>query len=207
MKQKKRYMSLILCASLCFASVPIHRTFAKTGRPTLTSKASILFGKQAYLSISKNGTSIKKISWESSNKKIVTVKKSGTYKAKIKGAKVGTTTVTATISYKYKKKSHTLVLVCPVTVRENPALTTASPGAITATQVPVPTLEPVPATWAPPTPSPTAEPTYILFTADPTEEPTPEPTTTPFDGGTWPPTASPTPTVVPSATPTLTPKP
>lgn len=82
--------------------------------PSLTKTASIIKGKTKNLTVKANGTSIKKISWKSSNKKVAIVKSNGKLKSVVKGVNKGTVRITAKVTFNNKKK--TKKLICKITV-------------------------------------------------------------------------------------------
>lgn len=115
MIKKKRILSLGLTLAMVVTLVPSNLSNAKSV-PSLTGKTTVTAKKTKTLQVKTNGTQIKKVTWKSSNKKIVTVKANGKLKGKITGVKAGKATITASVSYKAGKKSATKKLTCKVTV-------------------------------------------------------------------------------------------
>ena len=110
-------MGLALTATAVIMSTDI--TNAKTKAPNLIGKKSVTVGKSTTLQVKANGTTIKKVTWKSSNKKIATAKAKGKLKCKITGVKNGKATITATVSYKSGKKSATKKLKWKVMVKKS----------------------------------------------------------------------------------------
>ncbi len=125
----------------------------KAKKITLNAKNKTLtVGEKFTLKVKKikPGKANKKVSWKTSNKKIVSVTKKGVVKAKAEG----TAKVTATSKSNKKVKA-----VCKVTVtgaQNTPQNTTAPAPTNTVTQAP--TTEPTPTPTATPTPTPSPTP-------------------------------------------------
>ncbi|MBO5487873.1 MAG: C40 family peptidase [Eubacterium sp.] len=137
MNYLKKACSLVLVAALAL-TIGFDGQTAEAGAAAKvslsTKKLTIEKGKSKTLKI-KNTK--KKVSWKLSTKKYVTIKKTGKYKIKITGKKVGTTKITAKVG----KKSYT----CTVKVKKASKSTksTAKPT-ITPSQTPANTATPTP---------------------------------------------------------------
>lgn len=136
MINKKRFLALGLAVTIVATFMPTDVSNAKTKVPSLAGKKTVTVKKSTTLQVKANGTKIKKVTWKSSNKKIVTVKTKGKLACKITGVKKGNAKVTATVSYKVGKKSLKKKLTCKVTVK-------AAKANVKATQTPVPSSTPV----------------------------------------------------------------
>ena len=114
----RKFLSMGMATILVLSPITGEMALAKTAVPALTKSASINKGKTKTITIQKNGTTIKKVTWKSSDKKVATVKANGKLKAIVKGIKKGSVKITASISYKSGKKTLSKKLTCKVTVKE-----------------------------------------------------------------------------------------
>ena len=79
--------------------MPVNASSAKSV-PSLTEKTAVTLKQTKTLQVKANGTKIMKVSWKSSNKKVVALKAKGRLTCKITGIKAGKTIIAASVSYK-----------------------------------------------------------------------------------------------------------
>ena len=180
-KRIRKILSMGMAAILALSPITGEVALAKTAVPTLTKSVSVNKGKTKDITVKKNGTTIKKVTWKSSNKKIA-VKPDGKLKATVKGIKEGNAKITASISYKSGKKTLSKKLICNVTVKEvvkpkkttTPKVTEMAVSTTTpkVTEVAVPTTTPKVTEMAVPTitPVPSGTPN-VTGTSTPTNTP------------------------------------
>ena len=226
MKKGTKLTSLFCAAALLVSSVlspGIPTAQAKAKKPILSKKKlTILLGKTAKLKV-KRATGWK-ITWKSKKKKIVTVKKSGKYTAKLKAKKKGTAKVVATVkkgkkrvklTCKVKISTAKKVISDPSTTNINDLSVSSMPtpaGSVGGTGLESPSETPVGSVTATPTGAGTTETTTPTQTATATPSqtataaPTQTATATPSQTATATPTqtATATPTQTATATPTAT---
>lgn len=121
---------------------------AKAKAPKISKKSVTVKVGQSQTVKVKNKPAKAKVTWQSKNKKIATVKK-----GKIKGVKAGKTKVIAKVTYKKAKKKVTKKFTVKVTVKAK----SGSKTTITPTKAPVSTVAPT----AVPTASPTINPVLL----------------------------------------------
>ncbi len=174
MKSMKKALAAVLCAAMVVTLVPSGSADAAK-KPSVKKKVSVEVGKTAKIKV-KNAAKNAKVTWKTSNKKIVKLGKKVTKGKKanvvVKGVKKGSAKVTAT----YKAGSKKAKLVCKVTVTKAKSNVTPSDNPVvspTATSQ-VQTTPPAGQETQAPDPTATARPTKR-----PTASPTPKPTATP----------------------------
>lgn len=212
MKKGAKLTSLFCAAALLVSSVlspGLSTVQAKAKKPILSKKKiTITLGKTAKLKV-KRATGCK-ITWKSKKKKIVTVKKSGKYAAKLTAKKKGTAKVVATVK-KGKKRSNltcTVKVVAAKKVVSNPSNTNSNASTVSSTSTPTGTADgtvsatPTGTSGGTVTPTPTAVATSTA-TADGTETEKPGQTATAVPTATQGGTATVTPGNT-TATPTAT---
>ena len=128
MKMKKRKMKKVLATCLAASLVlsqdnPVQ---AKTVAPSLVKKISIMQNHYKNIALRANGTTVKKVTWKSSNENVVTVKAKNVKIARVTGEEGGTATITATVTYKVKKVTKRKKLACKVVVKGTNANTSTS---------------------------------------------------------------------------------
>lgn len=141
MKRTKKAVAVLLAFAMVATSLvtgSASADAAKKPKLSVSKKVTIYKGSTKTVTI-KNVKSkdIKSLKWSTKSKKIATVKKSSKTKAKIKGVKVGKTTITCT--FKVKKKKYTFKVT--VTVKNKPKATPAPATTVPDTPV-VPTPTP-----------------------------------------------------------------
>lgn len=152
-----KFMAGFLAATMVVTSAGVGTSAAK--KPAISNKKlELVAGKTAVIKV-KNSNKKAKITWKSSNQKVVkiTKKDSKKKKATIKALKKGK----AVISAKYKLGTYTKTLKCNVSVKDD----------VKPSQSPAPTAKP--------TVKPTVKPA-VKPTANPTAVPTVAPTEVPF---------------------------
>ena len=176
--KKMKALSLLLAAALTVSSVAVNDTTADAAKkPKLSkTKVSIAVGSTYKIKV-KNGAKKAKVTWTTSNKKIVKIAKKNskgkTAYAQVKGLKKGKATIKA--SYKLGK-SKAKVLRCTVTVTKKKATATTAPtqaatnAPATATATPVITNAPQQTTAPESTVKPTKTPKPTA-TVKPSAEP------------------------------------
>ena len=73
MFMKKRILALGLTLAMTVTLMPVNASSAKSV-PSLTEKTAVTLKQTKTLQVKANGTKIKKVSWKSSNKKVVALK-------------------------------------------------------------------------------------------------------------------------------------
>lgn len=143
MKRTKKAVAVLLAFAMLATSLVTGSASAdaakKKPKLSVSKKVTIYKGSTKTVTI-KNVKSkdIKSLKWTTKSKKIATVKKSSKTKAKIKGVKVGKTTITCT--FKIKKKKYTFKVT--VTVKNKPKATPAPVATVPDTPIVVPTPTP-----------------------------------------------------------------
>lgn len=209
MKKRAKITTLFCAAALLVSSVlsPVSATVqAKAKKPILSKKKlTITLGKTAKLKVKR--ASGCKITWKSKKKKIVTVKKSGKYAAKLQAKKKGTAKVVATVK-KGKKRTN---LTCTVKVAAAKKVVTDPAGRDGSGSVASPSPTPQGSTGGTGSSIPTATSGGSgsgTTTATPDGAGTATPTPTATSGGTvTTPTATPAGAATPTPTATSTTKP
>ena len=175
MKKTKKQLALAMAVTMTASLFsPAGAVDAATKPAWKSTKASLVKGKSANFTL-KNVASSYKVTFSSSNKKIVKVKKVNNKKVKVTAVKKGTATVKAVVKNKKNKKVKTLTkkvtvknpTVKPTVKPTEPVATTTAPVATTAAPVATTT---VPASTTP-TPTsgvvvPTIEPTPTVPSQD-----------------------------------------
>ena len=181
MKKTKKQLALAMAVTMTASLFSPAGAVDAAAKPAWKStKASLVKGKSANFTL-KNVASSYKVTFSSSNKKIVKVKKVNKKKVKVTAVKAGTATVKAVVKNKKGKKVKTLTKKVKVTnpkVKKTPVPVATTPVPVATTPVPVATT-PVPAattaaaatTTAPNTPTQT--PVQTSGVVKPTIEPTP----------------------------------
>lgn len=115
MKHNKRLFSFLLALVMIFSLFPSTSYAASKDKVTPRySNISIEVGAKSTLTVKKaKNVKIKKISYSSTNKKVVTV----TSKGSIKGKKVGKATIKAKVTYYYKNKTYNKTVKTKVSVK------------------------------------------------------------------------------------------
>lgn len=172
MKKTKKQLALAMAVTMAAGLFSPAGVADAAAKPAWKStKASLVKGKSANFTL-KNIASSYKVTFSSSNKKVLTVKKVTKRKVKVTAVKAGTATVKAVVKNKKGKKVKTLTKKVKVTnpvVKKTPApvATTAAPATlqpVATTVAPTATVVPVETTTAP---------SQTSGVVDPTIEPTP----------------------------------
>lgn len=129
---QKKFMAAGLAVVVLATGIPGNLVQAKA--PSLIAKKTITVEKSATLKVKANGSSIKKATWKSSDKKIVTVKSKGKGACKITGVKAGSTKVVATVFYKSGRKIVKKKLSCKVVVKKATSAQVVSDPVLAAMQ-------------------------------------------------------------------------
>lgn len=192
MKQKKKCIVLALVMSLVLSNVYVPQVEAKSKAPSVKKSITLTVGQKKTIRVT--GSKIKSKKFKvTSGKKVVSLSKKGTVKAK----KKGTAKIKVTVKYKSGKKVKSKKLYVKVkvvnkvtntTVTNKPSVTTKPSTSSTAPSVTTSTPS------AKPSEEPSAKPTETP-SAKPSEEPSATPSEEP----------SSTPSETPSAEPTETP--
>ena len=182
MKKTKKQLALAMAVTMTASLFsPAGAVDAATKPAWKSTKASLVKGKSANFTL-KNVASSYKVTFSSTNKKIVKVKKVNNKKVKVTAVKAGTATVKAVVKNKKGKKVKTLtkkVKVTNPTVKKTPVPVPVATTAVPVATTPVPvatTAVPVATTAAATTTAPntpTQTPVQTSGVVDPTMEPTP----------------------------------
>lgn len=196
-KRKTALFCAVILLVCSLAVQPGDAVYGKKKKPALSKKSVLVkIGKTAKIKV-KNAKGMK-ITWKR-NKKIVTVKKSGRYAAKIKAKHAGTAKVTAVIKKGKKKYRRVCRVIVPTSCKRTPHPSTASPTPKAPTASPTPKAPDNPTTstspTVPDTPTTSTGPTVPDKPTDPTNP-------TASDN----PTTSTSPTVSDNPTTSATPK-
>lgn len=165
---KKKHFALFLAGTLFLSNtlaVLPDTTSDAAAKPKLSNKKISITVKKSKTVQVKNvkKKALKKIVWSTKNKKIATVKKSGTFGAKITAKAKGSTKITAKISLKSQKKPVSLSVT--VTVKKSAPTKTQTPAS--STPITTSAANTAPAVSAAPTATPAATP---IVTKAPVEE-------------------------------------
>lgn len=180
MKKTKKQLALAMAVTMTASLFSPAGAVDAAAKPAWKStKASLVKGKSANFTL-KNVASSYKVTFSSSNKKIVKVKKVNNKKVKVTAVKKGTAKIKAVVKNKKNKKIKTLtkkVMVKNPTVKPTAKPTVKPTVPVATTTAPVATTT-APVTTAPvttkaPTPINTTTPTQTPGVVDPTIEPTP----------------------------------
>ena len=118
----KKVLATVTVCSLALGLAPIVKSEAAAKKPKLNSLGMILAPQTleaGKLSVKKNGTVIKSVTWKSSNKKVATVTKKNKLTVFINTKNEGAAKITAIVKYKLTRKARkvkTVKLKCPVNV-------------------------------------------------------------------------------------------
>lgn len=146
----RRWIAGVLAAAVCMTMTGGVNAEA-AAKPKISKTSLSLTGKGASKKLTVKKATGAKLTWKSSNKKAVTVKKSGKYGAKVTAKAKGKSVV----SCKVKKGKKTYTLKCKVTVKMK-AVSKATPTPANATATP--TAAPAATQTAASTTAPTATP-------------------------------------------------
>lgn len=114
----RKIATIIVAIAIIVVSVNPSQVTAKTNKKPALNKKSVTLTitskkKTPTVTLKVKNAGSKKVSWKSSNKKIVTVKATGKYSAKITAKKAGKTNITC--------KTNGKKLVCKITVKKTTA--------------------------------------------------------------------------------------
>ena len=201
----RKNIARVLLMSLTLSAISPMQDAQAASKITLSNK-SLSMKVGATKTVKAN----KAVKWKTSNKKIATVKKLSTKKAKITAKKAGSCKITATAGKKKATIRVTVKKVVKPTKKPTVTVTPTSTPKVTVTPVSTSTVEPTTTTVVPtPSTNPaivaSTEPvtTAVVSTEVPTVEPTETPVVTSAEPSTEP-TATEAVTVEPTETPVVT---